>query len=146
MIYSVMPPQTRSSDRIQRTTIGAVTGIFTSLGCWILLFILSLLDDSSHWEITLPIAGILLPVCCAIGGVIVSRSYINRLNYVVANLGVSILATILTIGVLSAFISLTLPWSGLLGILLLLGWSFVEQQFISAFINSWVDWLSGPPP
>lgn len=140
-----MPPQTRPNDKIKRTTVGALTGVLTSLGCWVLLFILSRLDDSSHWEMTLSITGILLPICCVIGGVIVSHSYINRLNYIVANLGVSIIATILTVAVLSVLISLTLPWIIVLGVLLFLGWSFVEQQFMSAFINSWVDWLAGPP-
>ena len=126
--------------------IGALIGVCISIGCWSLLYLLARFDDSSHWKFTLMLAGIVLPVACLMGGIKIARADRSRLNYAVANIGVVCLLTILTVAFLSVFMSLTLALAILVTIPVFVGWSIVEQQFVSACINVWVERLAGPPP
>ena len=141
-----MPTSNTTSRNLIRTVVGTSIGVATALTCWFALFLLATIDDAAHWKGTLIASGILLPILCVAGGVIVSRANKNRMNYVVANIGFAFLATLLTTAALMALFSLTF-WFGLLAsIPIFFAWAFVEERYISATINSYVERLAGPPP
>lgn len=141
-----MPAPDATSRNLTRTIVGALVGVVTSLICWIGLFLLATFDDSAHWKGTLIFFGILLPSCCVAGGVMISHAYRNRFNYAIANIGIAILATLLASATIMVSLSLPISTTLLLSVPMFFGWAFVEERYISAIINTWVERLAGPPP
>ena len=134
-----------SPRNLIRTIIGATIGAVIAIVCWIVLFLLATLDDAAHWKGSLILTGFLLPLMCVVCGVIVTRHRKNRLNFVVANIGLSVLATLITSAGVMVLLSLPLLTGLLVTIPVFFAWAFFGERFLSAIINSWVERLAGPP-
>ena len=136
----------KSLPNIARTLVGAFVGAAVAMLCWVALFLLAAFDDANpNWKGILISASALLPLVCVTGGAIACRAYQNRINYVVANVGLTILATMLCIAAIATLLTPPIWLCVILVIPVFFGLAYLEQHFVSAIVNQLVDRVAGPP-
>ncbi len=124
------------------TTVGLLWGLGIAAFCWFLLLAIASLTSAYPWHRILTFWAIALPILCVPGGVLASQSRPDRLNYAIAHIGFSILATVVTTSTVTAIFALKLFFSLAISLPILIVWAFIENSLVSGLINTWVTGLS----